>query len=128
MRLLALFYMLPAILFGGTVYTWTDMGTYGGASTTANGLNNKGEVVGGYFVSGGFHAWRYSGGVFTDLGTMGGVISEANAINDSGQITGRSQIANGNEVAFLYQGGLFTNIGSLGGRARSDRESMKMGG
>jgi probable HAF family extracellular repeat protein len=59
---------------------------------------------------------------------MGGVISEANAINDSGQITGRSQIANGNEVAFLYQGGLFTNIGSLGGRARSDRESMKMGG
>jgi probable HAF family extracellular repeat protein len=50
----------------------TDLGTLGGTTSAANGLNAVGQVVGlSATTSGDQHAFLYSGGIMTDLGTLG---------------------------------------------------------
>src|SRR5689334_17742521 len=67
------------------VYSVTELGTLSGGFSTANGINNLGQVVG----QSDYHAFLYSGGHLTDLGALpGGNYSWANAINDNGQIVG----------------------------------------
>src|SRR6476661_6966930 len=77
-------------------YTVTDLGggfeTNGGFSQ-ANGINNRGQVVGeASAVAGTTHAFLYSHGQRQDIGTLGGIFSQAFGINDSGQIVGLSAI------------------------------------
>jgi probable HAF family extracellular repeat protein len=82
-----------AFLYSGGVAA--GLGTLGGSSSYAFGLNDAGQVVGESRVAGGAnHAFIYSAGVMTDLGTLdgSGVDSAATAINNAGQITGYSQI------------------------------------
>ena len=66
----------------------------GDTSSTANGLNDSGQVVGYSNVSGGIggtlHAFLYNQGTLTPLGTLGGDSSYAAAINDSGEVVGGS--------------------------------------
>jgi probable HAF family extracellular repeat protein len=107
--------------FGGG--SRTDLGTLGGAQSTAAGINNSGQVVGRSTTSAGVeHAY-----IWTPGGT-GGVVgnpqmkdlnpstiaSEAVAINTSGQVTGFVTIpANGNKTAdraFRYTAGTMTQL------------------
>jgi probable HAF family extracellular repeat protein len=100
------------------LYTVTDLGTLGGASSQANGINDSGQVVGyAYTPSGSTHAFLYSGGIMTDLGTLpGGTQSVAYGINASGQVVGYSSIdSSGDDHAFLYSGGVMKDLGTLGG-------------
>jgi probable HAF family extracellular repeat protein len=83
-----------------------DLGTLGGDSSWANGINNVGYVIGGsyYNSSGASHAFLWNGG-WIDLGTLGGINSEAMGLNDLGQIVGYSETASGDTHAFLWENG-----------------------
>jgi probable HAF family extracellular repeat protein len=106
-------------------YSITDLGTLGGFSTTAYGINGNGQIVGKSLVkltSGKtyhytYHAFLYSAGTMTDLGTLGGDDSEARAINKYGDVVGFSNLCAGCSPyhAFLYHNGHMTDLGTLGG-------------
>jgi probable HAF family extracellular repeat protein len=89
---------------------FTILGTLGGSQTSANGINDYGQIVGlsQLSVSGGSnHAFLWSSGEMADLGT--GV---ALAINNNAQVVGY----NGNSRAVLWQKDMsIVEIGTLGG-------------
>ncbi len=101
--------------FSQTMYTVTGLGTLGGSSSFACGINNNGQVVGWSTTAGNsaIHAFLYSGGAMTDLGTLGGSSSEAYGINNNGQVVGWSMTTGGAQVAFLYSGGKMVDLNTL---------------
>jgi probable HAF family extracellular repeat protein len=89
------------------------VGTFGGTSSDATGVNASGEVVGFASLADGYqNAFSMTGGTMTDLGTLGGS-SYAYGINDSGEIVGYSYLDNGAQNAFLYDDGSMLNLNSL---------------
>jgi probable HAF family extracellular repeat protein len=96
-------------------YTITDLGTLGGTSSYALGMNSAGHIVGYSTTSSGdTRAFFWDGISMTNLGTLGGTFSQAMDINDSGLIVGRSYDGSGVMHAFSYNGSM-TDIGNLGG-------------
>ncbi len=69
-----------------------DLGTLGGDSSSANAINNQGQIVGQAQVgSGDWHASVWQRGVIADLGNFGSdPVCGANAVNSRGQIVGFS--------------------------------------
>lgn len=97
-------------------YSITDLGTLGGTSSQALGINNLGEIVGWAYTSTGIqHAFAWSGGVLSDIGTLGGTTSTATGVNDNGQIVGYSDTTSGTTHGFANSGGTMTDLGTLGG-------------
>ncbi len=96
----------------------TDMGTMGGLSSVANGLNAQGVAVGSSVMSGGGqHAFYSSSGMggmmLHDLGTLGGTNSQAFCINAGGIIVGTADTTNGMPHAFMYSGGMMRDLNDL---------------
>ena len=92
------------------------LGTFGGVSTFAHGINNKGQVAGGASSSGDapVHAFVYTNGMgMKDLGTLGGPNSRAEDINDNGQAVGAAQDPTGATHAFLYDGKTMIDLNAL---------------
>jgi probable HAF family extracellular repeat protein len=94
-----------------STYTLTDLGSLGGGSGAAYGINDAGQVV-GYATTANArgHAFLWDGGVLTDLGTLGGLGSVANAVNQKGQVVGFSDTGTVPVRAFLWQDGVLTDL------------------
>jgi len=83
-------------VFGQTRYTVTDLGTLGGLTSNAYGINDSGQIVGQADTSGNSatHAFLKSGsGPIQDLNDLidpasRWTLEEAKGINDLGQIVG----------------------------------------
>jgi len=100
----------------------TDLGTLGGSTSYATGINGLGQVVGYSTNAGGVEqAFVYSGGSMSGLGTLGGSSSYATGIDNAGQIVGYSDTTGGSATrAFLYTPGSgMIDLGTLGGAANS---------
>ena len=108
---------------GGTVFTLKDLGTLGGTSSYATGINASGQVVGWATTPNGLaYAFLYSDGVMKDLNdlidpTLGWTLLHGSAINNSGQVVGDA-ITTSSSIsrAFLYSDGEITDLGTLDGR------------
>jgi probable HAF family extracellular repeat protein len=96
-----------------------DLGTLGGASSVAFGINDLGQIVGEATTFGSevYHAFLYSRGHMQDLGTLGGASSVAFGINNRGQIVGEVHFIyiNGREAehAILYSEGKLQDLNNL---------------
>lgn len=107
-----------AVLWTGKQVTY--LGTLGGATSTAVGINSAGDIVGHATTSSGdSHAFLWRGGSMTDLGTLGGVRSNAYAINANSQVVGSALTANGELRATLWERGVARNLGTLPGDSYS---------
>jgi len=99
-----------------------NLGTLGGFSSHALGINEQGEVVGFADIPPTHVAvaflWRAGQGM-RSLGTLGGESSTAFAINDRGEVVGTSDVRPGSPVtrAFLWSEARgMRGLGTLGGR------------
>jgi probable HAF family extracellular repeat protein len=97
--------------FGGDAFSWTpqagmvDLGTLGGATSKAVGVDDDGDIAGTSDLANGTHhafIWMGKKKKMVDLGTLGGESSQAVAINALGQVIGTSRAADGSEQAFVW--------------------------
>ena len=96
-------------------YTFTAIDIPGATLTSANDINDSGQIVGSYRDATGGHGFVDGGGAFTTINVPfnlgGGLVFETfvTGINHRGQIVG--QINPGPTTqGFLYRGGTFTLI------------------
>jgi probable HAF family extracellular repeat protein len=98
------------------VYAGASLQILPGLSGRALGINNRGQIVGGYMPPDtNWHAFLYSDGTLHDLGVAGASDTVATAINSSGEVVGYTDGVGGNSQAFVYQAGTIRPVGTPGG-------------
>jgi probable HAF family extracellular repeat protein len=97
-----------------------DIGTLGGLHSTANGLNNKGVVVGWADLSDqSTAAFLWHNGVMRNLGSlpgstiMPGTGGQATAVNESGQVVGSSLNSKGEMHAVIWENGKIIDLNEV---------------
>lgn len=95
----------------------TDIPTLGGVIASANGLNNRGQVVGTSTLSGELtnHPFSWYRGVLTDIGTFGGDNGAAYWVNDNGEVVGEADFQ-GDAIhhAFVWKNGVMKDLPPVG--------------
>jgi probable HAF family extracellular repeat protein len=107
--------------FGQVAYLWTPeggmtiLGTLGGPTSVAWGVNEQDDVVGtSDLPDGTAHAFLWSNGSMTDLGALDGSYSDGFAIADSGEVTGSYQRTSGESRVFRWtRSGGMVDVGPI---------------
>jgi probable HAF family extracellular repeat protein len=110
-----------------------DLGTLGGLSAQAWGINDGGFVTGNSQINGDLDAthafiWDRNGGM-RDLGTIAGNFSYGTFINKQNHVVGYSTITTNNDRvhAFFHNGNEMIDLGSLGGASLDSDNSYALG-
>ena len=82
-------------------YNFTTLDVPGSTDTWASGINDSGQIVGGYFGADGTHGFLLDQGSYTTLDVPGARYTWATGINASGQIVGGYSDAAGGQQGFL---------------------------
>lgn len=96
-------------------------------ATTANAIDNAGDVAGSFSINGTSHAFVYSKtGGFQDLGLSTGYISSgASGINNQGQVVGTLGTLGTASRAFIYSSNTgIVDLGTLGGGLTSSANAI----
>src|SRR5215469_6367523 len=75
----------------------------GAVSTTAHGINNRGEIV-GYYVNPGGGSFLFRGGKFQSVSYPNAILTNATGLNDQGEVVGSASEPGGNAFAFVFDG------------------------
>ena len=111
---LLLFFLLCGTAISQTTYEVIDLGTLGGNSSAAHGINDSSQVVGLAQTSNNVNrAFLWDDGTMTDLGISTQPL--ANKINNLTQIVGRYYNNSGYVRGFLWDTGVVIDLGDLGG-------------
>src|SRR5579859_5296015 len=124
-----LFLLAFSVTAAAQTYTITDLGTLGGNSSGARGINATGQVTGyAYSSKTQSNVFLDSGGKMSSLGTLGGTTGIGLAINSSGQVAGYSTHADGSYSGFISAGRTLKSVGSLVAGGYSDAEGINDAG
>jgi len=99
-------------LSGGT-FTTIDVPFSGATGTFLGGINDSGEIVGGWDQSGApqnQHGFTLISGTYTSFDYPGALQTVAFAVNNKGDIVGYWVDTSGEEHGFLLSGGTYTSI------------------
>ncbi len=101
---------------GGSVQ---NLGTFGGPTSNAHGINDFGVAAGSADVSAtNYHPYKSSGGPLSDLGTLnGGAYANAFDINYYGDVVGQAidGVTNQRQAYIALSGGPLMGLGTLAG-------------
>ena len=105
-----------------------ELGTLGGDRSSANGINNLGQITGSASLPeghpDGVHAFLWENGEMQDLGSPGRG-SVATAINERTQIVGHFGVTDTNYTrAFFWETGQFTDLPNLSGNRTAIAEAI----
>ena len=101
-------------------YLWengqrTDLGYFGGISSSASDINDAGQIVGTFNTARDkFNPFLWQNGEMIDLGTLG-FNGGAMGINNQGQVVGYSGLVFGITHAFQWENGNMIDLGTLPG-------------
>ena len=108
---MALFCLTVSSLLTATDFRFVKIDVPNATSTTANGINARGDIVGTFVDANGVsHGFLVRKGVFSTIDFPNASFTAARGINARGDIVGRFDDAGGNQHGYVLRDGHFTQI------------------
>jgi probable HAF family extracellular repeat protein len=127
MKLILLIPFFGVACIAGPIYTLADLGTLGGSTAMATGVNDQGQAAGTMFDPAGYmHAFSSLSNNSSSLNSAANE-AEAAGINNAGQVAG-TQFVNQAAYATVWNNGVATTLGGVGSFALAINNSGDVAG